>query len=198
VINESPQGRVVAKRISVLGINGSPQKNGLCARLLKRALKASEAGGASVDLIDLVDHERQFFALQHQAHAPEEIQKVLRMVKEADCFILASPVHWFNVSALMKNFIDHLTTLEANKFQLEGKVVSFIATANEDGALKAVLDMAGPLGHMGVVIPPYGMFFCNKRVARKSEKQWMLEDWRLAGANVVKMAEAIKGIDKWD
>lgn len=183
------------KTSSVLGINGSPAKRGRAAKLLNEALKASAAAGATTKLVHLVDYEKKLFTLGHVARPPSLIAKFLRDVRAADCLILATPVHWFGVSSLMKNFLDHLSTLEANHFLLEGTVVGCIAALEEDGGMKAVLDMVGPLSHMGAMFPPYGMFFCNRNMSRKSERKWMLEDHRLLGTNVVRLAQATKDRD---
>jgi multimeric flavodoxin WrbA len=189
--------------IRVWGINGSPQKNGLCVRLLKRVLEGSHQQGAKIRLVHLADYENTLFRLGHVKRPPKKLRTLLDQIrKSADCLILATPVHWFGVSSLMKCFIDHLSYLEydrprSNYFELEGKVVSFVATANEDGGLKAVLDMAGPLNQMGAIIPPYATFFHNRNMAEKSEERWMLRDPELLGRIAVQTAEVTRGIRHW-
>lgn len=188
--------------ITIWGINGSPPKSGLCSRLLKRVLDASHKFGAQVRNIHLIDYEDTIFRLAHLKKPPKAIRSLLNKIwDEADCLVLATPVHWFGVSAFMKCFIDHLSYLEydkprSNNFALEGKVVSFVATADEDGGLKAVLDMAGPLNHMGAIIPPYATFFHNRKMARKSEDRWM-DDPEFIGRVAVQTAMATKGIRRW-
>ncbi len=176
------------KAISVLGINGSPAKTGKCAKLLGQALKESKLLAAKTRSIHLANYEKDLFALRHVDHPPSKTAELLAQVQGADCLIIATPVHWFGISSLTKTFLDHLSTLEAKHFLLEGKIVGFIAVLDEDGGMKAVLDMAGPLNHMGAMIPPYAMFFYNSRVAKLSERKWMLKDHRLVGSNVVKLA----------
>lgn len=188
--------------IIVWAINGSPQKKGLCARLLKRVLDGSRQAGAEVELFHLIDYEDTLFQLSHVKTPPKLVQSLLKKVRvKPDCLVLGTPVHWFGVSTLMKCFIDHLSYLEydkpgSNNFELEGKIVSFVATANEDGGLKAVLDMAGPLNHMGALIPPYATFFHNRKMAKKSEGQWM-NDPEFIGRVAVQLAIATKGIHGW-
>lgn len=182
--------------ISVLGINGSPTKTGKCAKLLGQALKESALLAAKTRSIHLANYETDLFRLSHVDRPPSKTAELLAQVWEADCLIIATPVHWFGISSLTKNFLDHLSTLEAKNFLLEGKIVGFIAVLEEDGGMKAVLDMAGPLNHMGAMIPPYAMFFYNRRVAKSSERKWMLKDHRLVGSNVVKLAQVTHG-KKW-
>lgn len=186
--------------ILILGINGSPHKKGIGARLLRDALKQGEKEGAKTKLIHLVDYEKTFFDGNYTTKVPRELEELFSFIQKADGVILATPVNWFNVSALMKNFIDQLTILELDNFKLEGKVASFIATCEEDGGEQAILEMAGPLNHMGFAIPPYAMFFYNKNFPKKSEHRWMERESKLIGGNVVKMARLIKSSVKapWD
>lgn len=46
---------IFTKDITILGINGSPHKNGICAQLLKQALKVAEREGANNKIFHLVD-----------------------------------------------------------------------------------------------------------------------------------------------
>lgn len=189
-------------RITVWAFNGSPQKKGLCAGLLKRVLKGSKKAGAHVRLIHLVDYEKDLFKLSHVKKPPQAIKSLLEKIRKVpDCLVLGTPVHWFEVSSLMKCFIDHLSHLEydkprSNNYELEGKVAAFLATADEDGGMKAVLDMAGPLNHMGAIIPPYATHFYNRKMAKKSEDRWM-DKPEYVGRVAVQTAKAIKTISRW-
>ncbi len=187
-------------KIHILGINGSPHKNGICAKILKSALSQSKREGSETILVHLKDYEKNFFHGNYNTKIPKELASIFRLLKNADGIIFATPVYWFNVSALMKNFIDQLTILELKNFDLEGKVAGFISTTEEDGGLKAILDMAGPLNQMGLLIPPHAMVFYNKRVANKSEHKWMERDAKLLGRNMVKLAGMTKTGDEycWD
>ena len=93
----------------------------------------------------------------------------------ADGFVFATPVHWFNMSALMKCFIDWLTSLEQDTCELEGKVAGALAHCDEDGGNQAVTSILSPLVHMGMLVPPYCGFFRNKYVASQSEQdgRWL-------------------------
>ena len=73
-----------------------------------------------------------------------------------------------NESALMKNFFEKLTVFELKGFKCEGKVAGFIATEEEEGGWQTILDMAGPLDHMGFLFPPYSMVFYKINLSNKS------------------------------
>ncbi|MDO8493264.1 MAG: NAD(P)H-dependent oxidoreductase [bacterium] len=181
------------EKINILGINGSPHKEGHGVRLLTEALAHSEKEGAETKITHLVDHPMNFFPGEYSAETPKGCDEIFGLLEWADGVIFSSPVYWFSMSALMKNFIEHITTLEeCRNFELEGKVAGFIATCEEDGGQKVISDMAAPLIHMGFVIPPYTMLFHNKHMAEKSEKGWQQDDHKLVGRNVARMAKILK------
>jgi multimeric flavodoxin WrbA len=118
----------------------------------------------------------------------------LEKIKKAHA---ATPVYWFNTSAIMKAFVDWLTFLEMEQFALEGKVAGVIAHGDEDGGNQAAMAIIAPLLHMGVMIPPYCAFFRNRKMAQHSEGQWQLNDPRLVGRNVVRLANRVLSADTW-
>ncbi len=180
--------------IHILGINGSPHKEGFGSGLLVEALEQSSKEGAQTKITHLVDHNVGFFPGEYSAETPKGHDELFSLLEWADGIIFSSPVYWFSMSALMKNFIEHITSLEeCRDFALEGKVASFIATCEEDGGQKVISDMAAPLIHMGLIIPPYSMLFHNRHMAEKSEKAWQKDDHRLVGANIVHMARILAG-----
>lgn len=187
--------------INVLAINGSPQTDGLCAKQLKRVIDGTSQAGANSRLVHLVQIEDTLFQLSHTKNPPKPIRALLEEIRAVDCLILGTPVHWFGMSSLMKCFIDHLSYLEYDKpghnnYELEGKVVAFLATGDEDGGMKAVLDMLGPLNQMGAIVPPYATHFYNRKMAKKSEGRWM-DNPEYVGRVAVQTAQAVKGIARW-
>lgn len=180
------------KGIYILGINGSPHKNGLCASLLKKSLKSAKKQGARTEIINLIDIEKEFYHSHYKKKPEKDFIELSKKILSSNGFVLATPVYWINVSSLMKNFIEKLTVFEIRNFQLEGKVAGFIATSEEDGAWKTILDMAAPLDHMGVIFPPYSMVFYNKKISNKSEKNWMKKDTWLLGQNIVELCKMIQ------
>lgn len=171
----------------ILGINGSPNKDGVGAKLLTKALGQSKKEGAETELIHLTEH-------------PNDLEEVLEKVKSADGIIFCTPTYWFNVSALMKNFLEKLTVFEYPNFELEGKVAGLIATCEEDRGMQAIQQMFAPLNHLGFMIPPYATFFFNKNLHEKSEGEWMNKEAQLIGGNVVKLVKLTKSSEKypWD
>jgi len=178
----------------VLGVNGSPHKDGVGSALLTRALDQC-VREAKVARVDLADHVTNFCDGEYRSATPEGLGELFKLLELADAVIFSTPVYWFNMSALMKAFIEHMTALENRGFVCEGKVAGLIATCEEDGGQSALSLMAAPLVHMGFLLPPYAMLFYNKNMAEKSEADWQTKDAALIGANVVRLAQQVKGIN---
>jgi len=172
----------------ILGINGSPHKGGMCDRLLAQALQGSLHEGAEVDYLHLVDHIRTFPDGELSDRIPPELEELILRIEAADGIIVATPVHWFNVSALTKALIDFLSATEYRGFSLEGKALGALASCEEDGGAQALSLIALPLLHLGFLIPPYSLVFHNRNMADKSEDRWQERDPWLVGANVVRLA----------
>jgi NAD(P)H-dependent FMN reductase len=70
---------------------------------------------AVIHLVDIVKefHDGSF------TNIPTSLQSTFDSMRTADSFVFATPVHWFNMSALMKCFIDWLTSLEQDTCELE-------------------------------------------------------------------------------
>jgi multimeric flavodoxin WrbA len=99
----------------ILGIAGSPRKNGNSDRMLQASLEAAEEAGAStraVYLRDLSFSSCIGCEACRKAKAcitlEDDMQELYPLVQEAEGLILASPAHNYNVTAIMKAFIDRL------------------------------------------------------------------------------------------
>ncbi|MEK9208311.1 MAG: flavodoxin family protein, partial [Patescibacteria group bacterium] len=143
------------EKVSIIGINGSPNKNGICARLLKKALMVAEKRGVKTKIVYLIDIEKKFYHSNYKKVPEEDFKKLGEEILKTDGLILATPVYWLNMSSLMKNFLEKLTVFELQGFKCEGKVAGFIATEEEEGGWQTILNMAGPLNNMGFILPPY-------------------------------------------
>jgi len=106
-------------RISILGIVGSPRRNGNTHFLVSRALEAAAGLNASTRLIWLGDHTIEgcrgceSCAGSHRCVIHDDMQHLYPLLLHADGLILGSPVHFYNVSAPMKAFVDRCYCLEA-------------------------------------------------------------------------------------
>ena len=189
----------------ILGINGSPHRDGIVTELLASVLNGAETEGAEVDTIHLYEVDSQFVngayskdpALETPEHVPKDgLTELYPKILRADALVLATPVYWANMSAVMKNFIEHLTPLENDGFKLQGKLAAFIAASkqNEGGVEMAAMSMVAPLAQMGCLIPPNAIMWypANWSSAKEEHIGWAKEDAPKVGRNMVKLIQRLR------
>ncbi|NMC04960.1 MAG: flavodoxin family protein [Candidatus Lokiarchaeota archaeon] len=117
-------------RVKIVGIIGSPRKNGASERLfniLETEVKAL-APAAEIDRVILAGMKVQPCTgcdaclkgdcpLDKDDDYPIIVAKLLA----ADAIIIASPVYFFNVPGLLKNFIDRSRRMKMNRSMLKNK-----------------------------------------------------------------------------
>ncbi|MFH1682239.1 MAG: flavodoxin family protein [Candidatus Woesearchaeota archaeon] len=194
--------------ISVVAINGSPHKKGITSSLLTKFLSAAEKSGAKTALIHLADHQINpcngcYSCSAESCKFPcvqkDGMQEIYPLLEQADVIVFGTPVYWFNMSGLMKNFMDRLCCLAAHGYILEGKVGLFIAASkeNEGGRMNASLSMASAMNHLGLFIPPYGiMFYPGKEKVVKKGKviwdDWVMQDLPKIAKNLVPLCKFLR------
>lgn len=90
--------------MKVLAINGSPRKEGNTDLLCQEFLKGSKESGHETEQINLVELNMSFFGTKKNPE--EKTEEAIQKLLEADVIVLATPVYFYSMSALMKNFID--------------------------------------------------------------------------------------------
>lgn len=105
----------------ILGINGSPFKNGNVSYLLKLVLDGAKKEGAKIKIINLYSlkilHEPGFYSKNPKKSIiknmlQDDMKKLVPDILLANGIVFATPVYWANMSGAMKDFIDRLTPLE--------------------------------------------------------------------------------------
>lgn len=182
------------KQPFIIGVNGSPHK-GHTRGLLELVLDEAEKHGAKVKIIDLANHRillhpGKLNSKKFQDSIKDDMLKLQKDILKADGIIFASPTHWFNMSGLMKIFLDRLTSLEHFGFLLEGKIGGIIAYGPEGGALSNAVIMAMTVNQMGMLIPPYGIIFDEGR-----KDKWVKNDCRLLGKNIIQQIKVVGHIN---
>ena len=117
-------------RLVVIGIVGSPRKNGITNRLVEAALDGARSREVETKKVYLVDYDvKQFRGTGGSAEAnkycPEELST---LCEEADAIILGAPVYWGDINGLTKDFMD--TVRISNP---RGKLALGIAIAGGSG-----------------------------------------------------------------
>lgn len=132
----------------VIGIAGSPRRNGNSERALDSVLKGVEMAGNYVEKIVICDMKVSPCNSCGGCHAngicviDDDMQKMYPKFIEADGVIVASPLYFMGVSAQLKAFIDRFQSFWSRKYLLnqpirEGGIMSrgyFIATAARNGS----------------------------------------------------------------
>ena len=107
-------------KMKVIAINGSPRKNWNTATLLQYALEGAASQGAETKLYHLIDYDfkgcRSCFACKKlggksygKCAAKDGLTPILEEIdKEADAFILGSPIYIGGVTAEMRALIERL------------------------------------------------------------------------------------------
>lgn len=88
----------------VLGIVGSPRKDGRSNTLVNAALAGAAAQGAATRITYLVDYEIRPYGTAGATPSCPEILPVL--CDQADALVIGAPVYWGDINGLTKDFID--------------------------------------------------------------------------------------------
>jgi len=195
-------------KITIVGLNGSPHIAGTTANLLKKFLKSCEKSGANAKLLNLVEYNikpcvgcysKNPKLCKYPCNQKDDMQKIYPILFEADALIFGTPVYWFNMSGLMKNFVDRLCCLATEGYLLEGKVgVSLSASKeNEGGRFNASLSIASALNHLGLLIPPYSIMFYpgKEKVVKKGKAvwdKWILSEEKKIAKNLINLCSFLK------
>jgi len=134
--------------MKALAIQGSPNQDGLTAKLCHNMLVGIASRAADIELIHLNEWNiKQCLACRRgwgvcwdgdqciQCNDDDTSLLYQKMI-EADILILATPVYFRDLSESMKQFLDRIRRLEwpqAAEHKLTGKVTAFIAAAGGSG-----------------------------------------------------------------
>jgi multimeric flavodoxin WrbA len=192
--------------LRVLGVNASARTDGFTAELLDEVLEAARRKGAETERLDLVKHPFPLcagnYSLDPASCGPETcvqgpwdgFGRVAERILTADAVVFATPVYWFSASARMKALLERMTSMENQGLLNLGKPMALLAVAEEEGAAQALAQMLLPLSYMGFVLAPLGLVYAHRRgKGTLKEDLEVLEDARIAGENLVLMAERLKG-----
>lgn len=163
-------------KVKVLGIVGTPIKEGNCRHQLETALKkAEDTGQADTELVHLKDYKLTFcigcdkcMRNIHKKQAevgynvfpvpiegyncsiPDDMDELHRKMVAADAIILMAPVYIASIPGQVKTFIDRCRTF-VHDFRLQDKVampmtVGFFRNAGQDTALDLMRTSLSALG----------------------------------------------------
>jgi multimeric flavodoxin WrbA len=110
----------------ILGLQGSPRKNGNTNYLIKTFMNEAEKSGARTHVIEVSEKkiipcigcgvcEKKGHCITQDDDMTLEIYALLR---QADVVVAASPIYFYNVTAQLKALIDRSQTLWSRKYRL--------------------------------------------------------------------------------
>ncbi len=116
-------------RMEILSINGSPRKGGNTETLLEAINAGAKDGGAQVSRIDLrklVVHpcracdtcKRTGVCVQK-----DDMEDIVSAMRQADVWVLGTPVYWWGATAQLKAFIDRWYGIDREFFKNRKVVV---------------------------------------------------------------------------
>jgi multimeric flavodoxin WrbA len=118
--------------VKIIGIVGSPRKDGNTSYLVETALKSAELAGADTDIINLgnVDIEPcvacDICKATGECAIYDDMREISDIMMESDGMIIGSPVYFGSVTSQLKMLIDRTRPLRGS-FKLKNKVSGAIA-----------------------------------------------------------------------
>jgi multimeric flavodoxin WrbA len=134
-----------AKR--VLGVVGSPRKNGNTHVLVSRILEGAEKQGAAAETIFLNDLKIRECDGCHacwkgkQCSKKDDMRNIYPKIIESDVIVFGTPVYWYGPTALMKCFIDRFVYFNCteNREKIKGKAAVIAVPFEEENPKTADL-----------------------------------------------------------
>ena len=172
----------------VVGIVGSPQKNGRTNSLIDAVLEGAKSRGVEAKKLYLIDYDVKSYKgperpSEGSTYCPEELS---RLCNESDALVLGAPIYWGDINGLMKDFMDTVNIPITN-----GKPALGVTVAGGSGR-----------GMVSGVQSLYNYFFHKQMMAidptpvSRFNMQESLEELRISGtrlADLTQKKEAFTG-----
>lgn len=148
--------------MSILFINGSPNKEGNTVKLAGNLLEGKE-----YDTLHLVDYKIYSYG---QEYEDDQFMEVIEKMKQADTIVLGSPLYWHSMSGAVRNLLDRSYGV-ISKETFQGKKLFFVF----QGAAPTKEQLAAGDYTIGRYAMLYGMDYqgmaANKTEAQKLAKR---------------------------
>ena len=129
--------------MKILGIDGSPRKNGNTEKLVRRVLTGAEEAGGWTKFIKLADLSIEYCRGGGSCRATgecvvkDDMDPVMDEIQQHDVIVLGSPIYAWQVSGTTKVFMDRLCRLLTPSYEsrLNGvKTITFAYTQGNPDA----------------------------------------------------------------
>lgn len=104
--------------MEILGIVGSYRKSGNTDILVKKVLEGAEEQGINTNYIFLPDYNIkdckgcEGCKTTYKCVIKDDMQKIYSLIEKADAVVIGSPTYFYNVTGIMKNFLNRLYCYE--------------------------------------------------------------------------------------
>lgn len=105
------------KQMSILFINGSPNKNGNTKALADKMMKGKE-----YETLNLTDYRIGSYG---QNFADDQLDEVITKMKEADTIVIGSPLYWHNICGAVRDVLDRFYG-KVEQGELSGRTLYFL------------------------------------------------------------------------
>lgn len=202
---------VVSMNPRIVLINASPRKYGSTMKLLTISSKGVKDAGGEYVWINLYDYRVKecigcvsddikvckFPCIIND----DDFNKLAEHLVSSHGFIVATPVYWYGVPGLMKNFIDRLTSLEnmihhSGRSMLEGKVAGFLTVGADSGCITTISYLMAVFNSMGVNIPPWALAYSYRGEDAASDEQAVRDAYNV-GFIVTKASRLLIDVKEW-
>ena len=125
--------------MKILGISGSPRKNGVTMAMLEAALGGSLAAGAETELYSVAGKDIRgcdgcwACSSTGQCHIKDDMQELYDKMAAADGIIFGTPVYFWGMTSQIKAVIDRSILFGGGERTLDNKVCGVVACAGSLG-----------------------------------------------------------------
>ena len=132
--------------MKILGISGSPRKEGTTVAMLDEALKAAKDDGAEVELYSVAGKNIQGCIAcrscveMGMCSQQDDMQELYVKMLEADGIIFGTPVYFWGMTAQAKAVMDRTFSLNFSKKGLDSKVAGVVTCAGSLGLASTLKD----------------------------------------------------------
>ena len=135
--------------MKVLGISGSPRKDGNTATLVKLILDRCHRAGIETEFVSLAGkkilpclgcekcREKRWCIIEN-----DDWDKIIKKVLDCDVLIIGSPTYYFDVNGQTKNFIDRTYSLYHDR-KLAGRKGVAVAVHANKGVTRTIQTLEG-------------------------------------------------------
>ncbi len=137
--------------VKVLGIVGSPRRNGNTQLLVQGVLDGAKGAGVEVEMVHLGQIEVRECDGCHACWKGKDCVKgddmniVYRKIAESDVIVFGTPVYWYGPTALMKCFLDRFVFFNGPKNRpfVRGKraILAIPFEENDESTANPLLEM---------------------------------------------------------